>query len=149
MQQLLWHRIPAAGGAGHQQAADLLGAGAAPGLAGLDHLAAVAAQPCGQAALLRRLAGTLPAFQRDEAAALGHAHDSRLLSKSHSSRGALALRLSSRPSEQREREPGSIDGPGAGPSPRIFDWGPGKSAKDNKDRKSVVEGKRGSVRVDR
>src|SRR3546814_3746138 len=62
---------------------------------------------------------------------LGHAHDSRLLSKSHSSRGALALRLSSRPSEQREREPGSIDGPGAGPSPRIFDWGPVKSAKDN------------------
>src|SRR3546814_18463189 len=39
--------------------------------------------------------------------------------------------LSSRPSEQREREPGSIDGPGAGPSPRIFDWGPVKSAKDN------------------
>src|SRR3546814_18397931 len=78
-----------------------------------------------------RLAGTPPTFQRDGAASLGHAHDSLLLSKSHSSRGSLALRLSSRPSEQREREPGSIDGPGAGPSPRIFDWGPVKSAKDN------------------
>ena len=51
-----------------QKLADRLGAGAAAGLAGLDHLEAAAAQRLGQRLQLGRLADPLPAFEGDEAA---------------------------------------------------------------------------------
>src|SRR5262249_52802997 len=75
VQERLGDRRPAIGIARDQKLADALCTRSAAGLAGLDDIDATLPQPACEQLDLRRLAGALPAFQRNEFSAGAIHHD--------------------------------------------------------------------------